>query len=103
MPLKQQNEECQNLLTRYVEPLAAAGPLPARDPWPGGLFDTAWKELLRNHPHDSICGCSTDAVHQDMDTRFAAVRQTGEQYPVPPAEPPDPDVRARRKTTTAPP
>jgi len=80
MPLKQQNEECQNLLTRYVEPLAAAAFFQHGHVWPAGLFDAAWKELLRNHPHDSICGCSTDSVHQDMDTRFAAVRQTGEQY-----------------------
>jgi len=80
MQLKQQNEECQNLLTRYVEPQAAAAHFQHGFPWPRGLFDSAWKELLRNHPHDSICGCSTDAVHQDMDTRFAAVRQTGEQY-----------------------
>ncbi len=80
MPLKQQNEECQNLLARYVEPMASAAFFQHGHPWPGGLFDSAWKELLRNHPHDSICGCSTDAVHQDMDTRFAAVRQTGEQY-----------------------
>ena len=80
MPLKQQNEECQNLLTRYIEPLAAAAFFQHCLPWPAGLFDAAWKELLRNHPHDSICGCSTDAVHQDMDTRFAAVRQTAEQY-----------------------
>ncbi|MBD3869649.1 MAG: hypothetical protein IFK94_16125, partial [Acidobacteria bacterium] len=79
MPLKQQNEECQNLLARYAEPLAAAAFFHHGFPWPGGLFDAAWKELLRNHPHDSICGCSTDAVHQDMDTRFGAVRQTGEQ------------------------
>jgi mannosylglycerate hydrolase len=80
MPLKQQNEECQNLLTRYAEPMAAAAVFQHGRPWPGGLFDAAWKELLRNHPHDSICGCSTDSVHQDMETRFAAVRQTGEQY-----------------------
>jgi len=80
MPLKQQNEECQNLLSRYVEPVAAAAVFQHGHPWPGGLFDAAWKELLLNHPHDSICGCSTDAVHQDMDTRFAAVRQTGEQF-----------------------
>jgi len=80
MPIKQQNEECQNLLARYTEPLAAAAHFQHGWAWPGGQFDAAWKELLRNHPHDSICGCSTDAVHQDMDTRFAAVRQTAEQY-----------------------
>jgi len=26
--------------------------------------------LLKNHPHDSICGCSIDQVHKEMITRF---------------------------------
>src|SRR5436189_5337480 len=35
--------------------------------------------LLQNHPHDSICGCSIDAVHDiDMAPRFAFVRGRGE-------------------------
>ena len=34
------------------------------------LIDLAWKHLLENHPHDSICGCSIDQVHQDMIYRF---------------------------------
>lgn len=79
MYLKQQNEACQNLLCRVVEPLCALATFRHGDRWPGGLLDLAWKELLRNHPHDSICGCSTDSVHKDMETRFAAVIQTGEQ------------------------
>jgi mannosylglycerate hydrolase len=79
MYLKQQNEICQNLLCRVVEPLCAMHTFLHGGVWPGGLLDLAWKELLRNHPHDSICGCSTDSVHKDMETRFAAVIQTGEQ------------------------
>jgi mannosylglycerate hydrolase len=79
MYLKQQNEACQNLLTRIVEPLCAMAAFMHGDPWPAGLLDLAWKELLRNHPHDSICGCSTDSVHKDNETRFAAAMQTGEQ------------------------
>ncbi|MCP4290628.1 MAG: hypothetical protein GY780_02165 [bacterium] len=79
MYLKQENEICQNLICNYVEPLSAMTHFLYGDAYPSGLLDTAWRELLRNHPHDSICGCSTDSVHKDMDTRFAAVRQTGEQ------------------------
>ena len=30
-----------------------------------------------NHPHDSICGCSIDAVHEDMKFRFAQTEQIG--------------------------
>ncbi len=26
---------------------------------------------MQNHPHDSICGCSVDSVHQTIDNRFA--------------------------------
>ncbi len=80
MPLKQENELCQNLFARVVEPLAAAAHFLDGEAWPGGLLDTAWLELLRNHPHDSICGCSTDEVHREMATRFATVRQTGEHW-----------------------
>jgi 2-O-(6-phospho-alpha-D-mannosyl)-D-glycerate hydrolase len=80
MYLKQENEICQNLLQRYMEPLAAMTALNDGEPWPGGLLDTTWRELLRNHPHDSICGCSTDEVHREMVTRFACVNQTANQY-----------------------
>ena len=37
----------------------------------------AWKVLLQNAPHDSICGCSIDEVHREMETRFAKVNQVG--------------------------
>lgn len=35
----------------------------------------AWKMLIKNHPHDSICGCSIDEVHDEMMPRFAQVNQ----------------------------
>ena len=48
--------------------------------YPAGYLDVAWRWLLQNHPHDSICGCSIDAVHEDMKYRFAQCRQiAGEQ------------------------
>ena len=37
--------------------------------------DYIWKLLLQNQAHDSICGCSTDFVHQEMETRFAKANQ----------------------------
>ncbi len=79
MYLKQENELVQGLLARTVEPLAALAHFHHGDTYPAGLIDDAWRNLLRNHPHDSICGCSTDAVHKDNETRFAAARQAGEQ------------------------
>lgn len=38
-------------------------------------MDYLWKRILENQPHDSICGCSIDAVHREMLTRFACVEQ----------------------------
>jgi alpha-mannosidase len=66
---KQANWRCQTLLEKWVEPFSAFASML------GGKYDSdliwyAWKTLMQNHPHDSICGCSCDEVHREMDTRF---------------------------------
>ncbi|MBE7557630.1 hypothetical protein HS125_01240 [bacterium] len=76
MPLKQENFGCQNLLESVTEPLATWAWLLGRD-YPSGLLDYAWRTLMKNHPHDDICGCSTDEVHEDMWPRFKHVREVG--------------------------
>jgi len=76
MYLKQQNWNAQTLMERYVEPIGAFAALRgARSQ--RHLTRRAWKILMQNHPHDSICGCSTDVVHREMMTRFQAVRDLG--------------------------
>lgn len=67
--LKQLNRENEVTLANILEPMAA---LAAREgaAYPHDTLKYAWKKLMQNHPHDSICGCSTDEVHQDMETRF---------------------------------
>jgi alpha-mannosidase len=37
------------------------------------------KWLLKNSPHDSICGCSIDEVHEEMKTRYDWAEQIGEE------------------------
>ncbi|TYP69496.1 alpha-mannosidase [Paenibacillus methanolicus] len=69
--LKQQNQHGQALLERGAEPLAAFAKLGAGRAYPHHLLTYAWKTLMQNHPHDSICGCSVDEVHREMSTRFA--------------------------------
>ena len=78
MPLKQENARCQNLLETVAEPLATWAWLRGRE-YPAGLFDYAWRTLLKNHPHDDICGCSVDSVHEDMVPRFRHAREVGER------------------------
>ena len=74
MWIKQQNNASERLLEQWVEPLSAwAWKLGA--PYPAGLVSTAWRYLLQNHPHDSICGCSIDQVHRENAVRFAQSQQ----------------------------
>jgi alpha-mannosidase len=77
--LKQRNELAQQMLADYTEPLCSYLHFVSGHPYPRGDIDYAWRLLLQNHPHDSICGCSVDQVHRDMISRFDGVVQTGEQ------------------------
>jgi alpha-mannosidase len=75
--LKQMNQRGQSILERTAEPLAAMAHL-LGTPYPHHLFVYAWKTLMQNHPHDSICGCSVDEVHREMVTRFDKSRHVAE-------------------------
>ncbi len=33
-------------------------------------INSLWKQIVKNHPHDSICGCSIDQVHKEMEVRY---------------------------------
>lgn len=71
------NQEGQTLLEKVAEPLAAVAKMLGKN-YPHHLFTYAWKTLMQNHPHDSICGCSVDEVHREMVTRFAKSRHVAE-------------------------
>ncbi len=75
MPLKQANARAQMLLEKVLEPLATASLFNWQTRLPQELNRRAWKLLMENHPHDSICGCSTDEVHSEMETRFRSLFQ----------------------------
>ncbi|MCP3978244.1 MAG: hypothetical protein GY716_02775 [bacterium] len=79
MYLKQQNDSAQNLLSGVLEPASAYSRFVLGEEYPAQQIEYAWKTLLQNHPHDSICGCSIDEVHRDMLPRFDGVLQTGDQ------------------------
>ncbi|MBE5742617.1 MAG: hypothetical protein E7360_04805 [Clostridiales bacterium] len=73
--LKQSSYRAGYLLESVAEPLGLLGDK-------NGLlndeemFHYAWKCLLENYPHDSICGCSVDEVHRKMEVRFAETIDT---------------------------
>ena len=74
MYLKQANHRAQQALERYAEPLAAFARIDGGG-YPHDELTYAWKLLMQNHPHDSICGCSVDQVHDEMMPRFQQVEQ----------------------------
>ncbi|WP_071130907.1 alpha-mannosidase [Enterococcus timonensis] len=75
--LKQENTRVERLLENQAEVLASIASEISGD-YPHDQLTYAWKTLLQNHPHDSICGCSVDAVHREMMTRFAKASEVGE-------------------------
>jgi len=76
--LKQVNTQTENLLQKWAEPFSALAWVGTRS-YPEPFLNLAWKYLLRNHPHDSICGCSIDEVDEEMMTRFSVSRQISEE------------------------
>ncbi|HEX2576771.1 MAG TPA: hypothetical protein VHK88_10515, partial [Aquihabitans sp.] len=66
--VKQAAAGAERALERVAEPLAACW-LPAAD-WPGPFLDVAWRDVIRNAAHDSICGCSADEVNAAVLHRY---------------------------------
>ncbi|MCE1252021.1 MAG: hypothetical protein LWX83_00560 [Anaerolineae bacterium] len=87
MWIKQRNHQCENLLERWVEPYSIwARYASPQDPLTTSymrdhqqLIRQAWRLLMLNHPHDSICGTSIDQVHEEMRSRFDQAEQMGEE------------------------
>lgn len=66
--LKRENYRLETELERYVEPLLVLSGQETQE-----RLLPLWRRVLRNHPHDSICGVSVDMVHQDMEERMERI------------------------------
>ncbi|MBC7917075.1 MAG: glycoside hydrolase family 38 [Rhodoferax sp.] len=69
--LKQWHQHAEDRLLGEIEPLFAMLQVPS----PMRYLDTTWRLLIQQQAHDSICGCSVDVVHDEMETRFAQLEQ----------------------------
>ena len=76
--LKCANVKAQDLLLAKLEPLYSYLSAGGFDIYPENELHWLWKELLRNLPHDSICGCSNDPTHRHMEDRYELLHETGE-------------------------
>lgn len=77
--LKKANVEAEGLIINKLQPLYAylenSG---FKGVYPVHELNYLWKSLLKNHPHDSICGCSVDAVHSHMEDRYNSIQELGQ-------------------------
>jgi len=72
MPVKLANHRCQTLLQSWLEPWAALA-LRFGGPDERAALSHAWRTLLLNQAHDSLCGCSIDPVMEQVQGRFVEV------------------------------
>jgi alpha-mannosidase len=72
-PLKRLHADAELSLERIAEPLAALA-LRHRGHDVRPLLDHAWRTLLRSQFHDSICGCTSDAVAERVTARLGDAR-----------------------------
>jgi alpha-mannosidase len=73
-PLKLRHAAVERRLERYIEP---AWTLSGR-PWPDKELAYAWRQLILNSAHDSICGCSIDQVHEQANERLARAERVAD-------------------------
>jgi hypothetical protein len=66
----------ERALERLAEPLSALFLPPER--WPGALLDEAWRGVVQNAAHDSVCACSIDEVVDAVLHRYAEAADVGE-------------------------
>jgi hypothetical protein len=71
--VKQAAVLAERQLERRAEPLAALFGEP--DTYPERLLDIAWRQMVLNSAHDSICACSVDEVIDAVLGRYAEARQ----------------------------
>jgi hypothetical protein len=74
--VRQAAARAERALELQAEPLWAAFAPAAL--WPGEALTLAWKELVRNAAHDSVCACSHDEVVAGVLHRYAEARQIGD-------------------------
>jgi len=73
--LKQENARCHDLAEKWIEPLSVFCCAAGLDAYDAETIDYFWKLYMENHPHDSICGCSQDSVHDHMMDRYARLEE----------------------------
>jgi mannosylglycerate hydrolase len=75
MDIKAAAARAERALERYAEPFAALH----GTTWPQDFLDVAWARVIENSAHDSVCGCSADAVSAQVLVRYAEAEQVAHE------------------------
>lgn len=78
MRLKLLNEQCETAMLYHAEPLASISYMLGCE-YPETILNRAWKHLLLNQAHDSICGAAVDQAHEDMLYNFSIAKMVGQE------------------------
>ena len=73
--VRQASARAERALLPGASPLAALFLPPDR--WPAALLAEAWRDVVRNSAHDSVCACSIDEVCGAVLHRYAEVADIG--------------------------
>ncbi|POO87547.1 mannosylglycerate hydrolase [Clostridium sp. 3-3] len=69
MDIKAANARIEANITNILEPLASISYSLGFE-YHHGLIELIWKEIMKNHAHDSIGCCCSDKVHKEIMNRF---------------------------------
>ncbi|PLR85042.1 alpha-mannosidase [Bacillus canaveralius] len=78
MDIKAANARIENKLANILEPLASVAYSLGFE-YHHGLIELIWKEIMKNHAHDSIGCCCSDKVHQEIFNRFTLAEEKVDQ------------------------
>ncbi|TDT62849.1 mannosylglycerate hydrolase [Fonticella tunisiensis] len=78
MDIKAANTRIENKITNMLEPIASIAYSLGFD-YHSGLIELIWKEIMKNHAHDSIGCCCSDKVHKEIMSRFFIAEEKVDQ------------------------
>lgn len=70
MDVKQKNIACEDALIRNAEPTLAVMKVLKQKKLPEADIDAAWKILLENHAHDSLCCANSEPSYREILSRY---------------------------------
>lgn len=74
MDIKIAHARIENKIVNLLEPLATLAWTLGFE-YQHGLLEKMWKEILKNHAHDSIGCCCSDKVHREIMSRFSLAEE----------------------------